>query len=33
VTLSFSPEAEEDLVAIVSYLAERNPNAARELGQ
>lgn len=32
-TLSFSPEAEEDLVAIVSYLAERNPVAARELGE
>lgn len=32
-TLSFSPEAEEDLVAVVSYLAERNPIAARELGQ
>jgi plasmid stabilization system protein ParE len=33
VTISFSPEAEEDLVAVVSYLAERNPAAARELGQ
>jgi plasmid stabilization system protein ParE len=32
-TLSFAPEAEEDLVAIVSYLAERNSIAARELGQ
>lgn len=32
-TISFSPEAEQDLVAVVSYLAERNPTAARELGQ
>lgn len=32
-TLSFSPEAEEDLVATVTYLAERNPIAARELGE
>jgi plasmid stabilization system protein ParE len=33
VTISFSPEAEEDLVAVVSFLAERNPTAARELGE
>jgi plasmid stabilization system protein ParE len=33
VTISFSPEAEEDLVAVVGYLAQRNPTAARELGE
>jgi plasmid stabilization system protein ParE len=33
VTIYFSPEAEADFVAVVSFLAERNPSAAAELGQ
>ncbi|HEY1555518.1 MAG TPA: type II toxin-antitoxin system RelE/ParE family toxin [Kofleriaceae bacterium] len=32
-TIYFSPEAEEDFAGVVGYLAERNPVAARELGE
>ena len=31
-TISFAPEAEEDLAALVGYLIERNPTAASDLG-
>jgi plasmid stabilization system protein ParE len=32
-TVLFAPEAEEDLVALVGYLAEWNPPAAADLGR
>ncbi len=32
-TIHFAPEAEDDLAAVIGYLAERNPTAAAELGQ
>ena len=31
-TIYFAPRAEADFAAIIGYLAERNPIAARELG-
>jgi plasmid stabilization system protein ParE len=33
VTIYFSPEAEEDFAGLISYLAERNPIAANDLGR
>ncbi len=32
-TIYFAPEAEQDFAGLISYLAERNPIAASELGQ
>jgi plasmid stabilization system protein ParE len=33
VTIHFAPEAEQDFAAVVGYLVERNPVAAKELGR
>jgi plasmid stabilization system protein ParE len=33
VTIRFAPQAEADFAAVIGYLADRNPDAAAELGQ